>query len=500
MKLFIALWGLIVCVSTGMAEVRLPNVFSDHMVLQRNHENPVWGKADPGEKVTVEFAGQKKSAVANGRGDWRVLLAPLEASFEPGTMKIYSSGNLQTEIGHILVGEVWMVSGQSNMAWVLHSSNHADLELASANYPNIRLFRIPMVGAAEKQFNVDAAWVPVAPDTVGGFSATAYLFGRRLYNTLQVPIGLINHSWGGSPIEAFIPRTALDEAGEYTEMLKKWDERYASYTDETLAKEIAEFEAWEKAGRPAPKRWRPTDIRTGRHRPANIYNAMVHPVQGYGIKGTIWCQGESNLGNPYQYRSLFPLLINTWRELWDQGDFPFYWVQLADYSDEQLEPGKSNWAELREAQTMTLSLPNTGEAVVIDTGEARDIHPRDKQTAANRLVRHALANDYGYKMPCKSPVFQSLDIEGNVATVTFDHVSSHLYAFDVPEVKGFALAGADGKFYWAEAKIVGKNKVEITSDNVDEPVAVRYGWANNPVVNLYDRIGLPVTPFRTDKD
>ena len=497
LKISSAIVWLLFCASALKAEVSLPSIFSDHMVLQRNHENPVWGRADPGEKITVEFGGQKKTTVAAADGMWRVTLDPMPANAEPQLLQV-SGIKSQVSISDVLVGEVWFCSGQSNMGWVVNSSEHADLEIASANYPNIRLLRIPTVGAAELQSDFEGGWVKCSPETVGGFSAVGYFFGRRLHNTLGVPVGLVNNAWGGSPIEAWIPRDALDAAGSYEAMLSRWDKRYAEYSDEVLAREIAEFEAWEKAGRPGPKRWRPTDIRTGRHRPANIYNGMVHPTIGYGLKGVIWYQGESNLGDPYQYRSLFPLLITTLRERWGQGDFPFYWVQLADFSAEVPEPGDSNWAELREAQTMTLALPNTGEAVIIDIGEGRDIHPRDKQTAANRLVRHALANDYGYRMPSKSPRFKSMKIKGRKAVVTFDDVSSHLYAFDVEEVKGFAIAGTDKKFYWAEAKITGRDTVEIWSDQVDRPAAVRYGWANNPVVNLYNRNGLPVTPFRTD--
>lgn len=497
MKVGLFLIGLVA--ASVQAEVVLPSIFSNHMVLQREQANPVWGSAEPGEEVTVEFAGQKKTAVADEKGDWRVKLDPLPASSESRILRV-SGFQSQVSISDVLVGEVWFCSGQSNMAWVLHSSNHADVEIASANYPHIRLLHVARLGAAEPKSDIEGEWVLCSPKTVGDFSATGYLFGRRLHNTLGVPIGLINNAWGGSPIESWIPRPVLDEAGEYEKMLSAWDERYARYTDETLAQEIADFEAWEKAGRPGAKQWRPTDIRTGRHRPANIYNAMVHPTVGYGMKGVVWCQGESNLGDPYAYRSLFPLLINTYRELWGQGDFSFYWVQLADFTVESEAPGKSNWAELREAQTMALDLPNTGEAIVTDIGEARDIHPRDKQTAAARLVRHALAKDYGVKMASDSPRFKSMEIRNGKALLTFDHVSSHLYAFDVPEVKGFAIAGADGKFVWANAKIVGRDQVEVWSDEVAEPFAVRYAWANNPVANLYDRVGLPVTPFRTDEE
>ncbi|MDZ8117551.1 sialate O-acetylesterase [Pontiella agarivorans] len=484
------------CMAAG-AEVVLPNIFSDYMLLQQQQKNPVWGMADPGERVTVEFAGQKKTAVADEEGRWKVELDPLEASFEGRSMKIYSFGKLQSEICNILVGEVWMCSGQSNMAWSMNAINDYDMEVATANYPNIRLLAVPRVGTQEPQFNIEAAWTECTPETVKNFSAPGFLFGRKLHHALKVPVGLIYNAWGGSDLEAWLPIHVLEEAGQ-DEYLAEWNTYLSRYSDEYLEKQKIEYKQWVADGKPGKKRFEPRDVRIGQKRPANIYNGVLHPTIGYGIKGVIWCQGESNIGRAYEYRSLFPLLITTWREWWDNDDLPFYWIQLADHNYEKPEPGESYWAELREAQTITLKLPHTGEAVVIDLGEARDIHYRDKQTAAARLVRHALGKDYGFNIATESPRFQSLEIKGDKAVVTFDHVATHLYAFDVPEVKGFAVAGADKKFYWAEAKIIGKNKVEVWSDQVPEPVAVRYGWADNPVVNLYDRNSLPVTPFRSD--
>ncbi|MEM6884581.1 MAG: sialate O-acetylesterase [Verrucomicrobiota bacterium] len=492
--------GALLLSSAGLhAELSLPNIFSDHMVLQREQANPVWGTAEARQKITVSIADQRHETQADEQGRWRVKLDPMAASSEPKTLQV-AAGDAQVSFHDVLIGEVWFCSGQSNMGWNVASSNHVDVELASANYPNIRLLRVPTLGAAEPQDQFDGQWQKCSPETVGPFSATGYFFGRRLHQTLGVPVGLVNNAWGGSPIESWIPRDALEAAGDYQGMLEEWDKRYASYSDEVLAEEIADFEAWEKSGKPAPRRWRPEDIRIGRHRPANIWNGVVHPTVGYGIRGIVWCQGESNLRDPMQYRSLFPLLIKTMRERWGQGDFPFYWVQLTDYSNETPEPQeKSSWAELREAQTMTLSLPNTGEAIVIDIGEARDIHPRDKQTAAMRLVRHALAKDYGINMATESPRFQSMEIVGNKALLTFEQVQHGLYAFDVEQVKGFAIAGDDQKFVWAKAKIIDNKRVEVWSDQLVAPVAVRYAWADNPVANLYDRNGLPVTPFRTDK-
>jgi len=494
-RLSLAVICLCFAASALQAEVSLPNVFGDHMVLQRGHQNPVWGKADPGEKVTVSIAGQSHATVANAEGTWRVQLTSMEAG---GPHRLTVEGKNAIVFEDVLVGEVWVCSGQSNMRWKVKDSNHRDVEIASANLPEMRLITIPNVGTQEPQSNFNGEWKVCSPETVGDFSAVGYFFGRRLHHTLEVPVGLINTAWGGSSIEAWLPRDAMESSGHYDALLEDWGRQMAAYTDEVHAKNVAEYEAWKAAGRPGKTMRQPRDPRTGNHRPANIFNGVLTPIVGYGMRGNIWYQGESNAGRASQYRTLFPLMITTWRELWGQGDFPFYWVQLADYQAEVDVPTGGPWAELREAQTMTRSLPNTGEAVIIDVGEGRDIHPRDKQTVANRLVLHALVKDYGCDMACESPRFASMEIEGGLATLTFDRVSTTLYAFDTKTVKGFTIAGEDQKFVWAEAKIIGKNQVEVWSDQVPEPVAVRYGFEINPVVNLYDRNGLPVTPFRTD--
>ena len=243
----------------------------------------------------------------------------------------------------------------------------------------------------------------------------------------------------------------------------------------------------------------PRNPLTGNQRPGNIFNGVLHPTIGYGIRGAIWYQGESNASRAHQYRDLFPLMIQHWRDLWQQGEFPFYYVQLADFRDENPEPGDSDWAELREAQTMTMDkLDEVGQAVIVDIGEGRDIHPRNKQMVANRLARWALANDYGYDIHHRSPTYQSMERKGNIITLEFTNVGQGLYSFDTREPQGFAIAGEDRKFAWAKARIVSENKVEVWNDNISHPVAVRYAWADNPVCNLFSREGLPLTPFRTD--
>ncbi len=484
---------------TAQADVTVPALFGDHMVFQREQSNPVWGKASPGEAVTVSVDSQSKTATADDQGNWKVELDPLPVG-GPYTLTI--KGNNTLTFTDVLSGEVWICSGQSNMGWPVKRENFGQLEMASANYPQIRLISVPAKGTQEPQFTFKGQWEVCSPETVGNFSAVGYLFGKRLYNTLDVPIGLIDNAWGGSSVEAWLPREKFDVDEYHAKLLKDWDTRMASYTDETFKQEIADWEAktaeWKANGSKGRAPRKPRDPRIERHRPANIYNGELVSTIGYGIRGVIWYQGESNAGRAYYYGTSFPLMIETWREEWDQGDFPFYWVQLADFQAEKDEPGDSSWAELREAQSKALALPNTGQAVIIDVGEGRDIHPRNKQVVANRLALLALANDYGYDFAAQSPTYESMDVEDGKVTLTFDNIDQGLYTFDVDEPIGFSIAGEDQKFVWAKAKVTGKNTIEVWSDEVSDPVAVRYAWATNPVANVQDRNGLPLTPFRTD--
>ncbi|HYE97355.1 MAG TPA: sialate O-acetylesterase [Planctomycetota bacterium] len=487
-----------VLASTAVADVKVPTVISDRMVLQRDKPVPVWGWADPGEAVTVEFAGQKKTATAGPDGAWKVALDPMPASAEGRAMSI--AGKNRIELQDVLVGEVWLCSGQSNMQWSVSQCAEADLEIAAGKHPLIRLITVPQVASQKPLTEFKGQWEACTPQTVGSFSAVGYSFGRQLHLTLGVPVGLIDNSWGGSAAEAWVRRDVLEKHDRYAALLKSWDDRVAGW-DEAKAKadHAQRLQAWEAGGKKGAQPRPPQNPEGSNHRPSNLYNGVLNPVIGYGIRGTIWYQGESNAGRAYQYRDLFPLLIRSWRDAWGQGDFPFYWVQLADFMAEKPEPAESAWAELREAQTMTMAaLPNTGEAVIIDVGEGKDIHPRNKQTVGLRLARWALAKDYGMPIAHRSPTFKSVEKKDGKLVVTFDHVGQGLYAFDVQEVRGCAIAGEDRRFVWAQARIVGKDKIEVWSDAVKDPVAVRYAWADNPVCNLYSREGLPATPFRSD--
>ncbi len=496
---------LITGLSHAHAEVKLPAIFGDHMVLQQNHRNRIWGWADPREEVFVSIDRQLKSVMAGPDGKWLAELEPMPAG-GPHTLTI--KGKNEVRIEDVLIGEVWVCSGQSNMEWPVSSAYDPDLEIPSAKYPKIRLITVPKVGTQEPQYDFNGKWEACSPDTVGGFSAVGYFFGRLLHQTLDVPIGLIDNSWGGSACEAWIRRDLLASDERYTALLERWGQTEKSYDPQKAMEEyqvrLADWKALEEKaradGQPPPQRpQQPGNPLTGNARPSNIYNGMVKPILGYGIRGVIWYQGESNASRAYQYRSLFPLMIQSWRDEWKSGDFPFYWVQLADFRDEKPEPAESDWAALREAQTLAMSaLPNTGQVVIIDLGEAQDIHPRNKQDVAKRLARWALARDYGVPIVYRSPVYQSMEKKGSRILLTFDHVGGGLKTFDTREPQGFAIAGNDRKFVWAKASILASDKVEVWSDQVADPVAVRYAWADNPVNNLRSREGLPVTPFRTD--
>jgi sialate O-acetylesterase len=466
----LTLLGAAVC---ARAELKLPAVFGDHMVLQQGQANRVWGWDTPGTKVTVKFGGQAKSADAGADGRWELSLEPLQASSDPATMEIKGS-NART-LKDILVGEVWICSGQSNMRWTLQNSWDSDLEIPAAKHPKIRLMNIPNVGTQDPQQDVDAAWEVCSPANAGAFSGVGYFFGLRLHQMLDVPVGLINNAWGGSAAEAWVRRDVLEGDARFSRLIADWRQREEQLqSQEAVDRHEKLMEGW---------------------------NGVLLPTIGYGIRGVIWYQGESNATRAWEYRALFPLMIQHWRQQWGQGDFPFYWVQLADFKDEKDQPGDSDWAELREAQTLTqTAVPNGGQAVIIDLGESNDIHPKNKRDVGARLARIALARDYGMDIRWRSPELASVSFADGKALVTIDTFGSTLRTVDTTPVTGFAVCGEDRQWVWAEAKIVGRNRnqVEVSAAAVPNPVAVRYAWADNPVCNLYSAEGLPVTPFRSD--
>jgi sialate O-acetylesterase len=471
------------------ADVTLPNIFSDSMVLQRDHANAVWGKASPGESVTVTIDSQKHSTTADDAGLWRVTLEPMSVG-EPRELVV--SGKNEIRLTDVLVGEVWICSGQSNMQWSVNGSTNFALEQAAANHPTIRMINFPQVGTQEPVWtHKDRKWMVCSPQTVGGFSAVGYFFARQLNQTLNVPIGMINNAWGGSACEAWINRETLAADEQFAPLIDRWVADEKRFEEQSAKSNPSEEEKKQLAGLMRQM--------SGNSRPGNIYNGVLKSHLGYGIRGAIWYQGESNAGRAYQYRELFPLMISSWRQEWGQGDFPFYWVQLADFMDENSEPTDSAWAELREAQTMAMEkLPNTGQAVIIDIGEGKDIHPRNKVDVGMRLARWALANEYQLPIPFRSPQYKSMEVIGNNAILQFDFVDGGWRQFDVQELRGFTIAGEDKKFVNAKASLLKDGRIEVSAESVEKPMSVRYGWANNPIVNLYDKSDLPLTPFRTD--
>ena len=504
---FLALLTLLTSTDTATAEVKLPAVFGSHMVLQRGQTVPVWGWAEAGEKVTVQFRDQSKSATADANGNWSVKLDPLKVG-EPGTVKVTGANEIVLE--DVLVGEVWVCSGQSNMKWTVASALDADLETAAANYPEIRLFNVPQVPASEPQQDVDCEWTRCTPETIPTFSAVGYYFGRNLHQVLGVPVGLVETAWGGTRAEAWTSPEAMARTRELKPIIDTWAQREAAYDpaqakaryEKTLTDWKARVAAAKEAGRPTPRRPQlQSDPRVDRHRHSTLYNGMVAPLVPFAIRGAIWYQGESNAGRAYQYRTLMPTMIQSWRDAWKQGDFPFYMVQLANFRAIKDEPGESDWAELREAQTLTTdAIPNVGVACITDIGAALDIHPKDKQNVGKRLARLALADLYGMgdKIVRQGPVYRSMDILGSKCVVHFDVGRSSLLTYYRQPLTGFAIAGPDKQWHWANAKITGKDTVEVSHPDVAEPAAVRYNWADNPQGTLYSNSYLPAYPFRTD--
>lgn len=635
--------------------LKLAVVFTDNMVLQQTAVLPVWGTASPGLLVTVRFAGQEKTVKADVNGDWRVTLKPLTASAIPQEMNITVNDPDQTAITlrNILIGEVWVCSGQSNMEFSVSRAKNGERESTEANFPGIRLLTIPkLVAETPKKYIAANSWDVCSPETVSGFSAVGYFFGRELHRKLGVPVGLINASWGGTVAEAWTSKNTLLEIPELAGLVTKYDMDVAN-----SAEIIAEYKAavrqieqktrdlknegfqrgwadipnppgewsdmelpgsWQNRGLDfsgvlwfrkeieLPAGWHGKELRlaigatdkgdvtyfnnvqigsitmedrqdswcllrtytipdnlvkTGKNviavrvrsdkydggmigpaeamhlscpalpesssipltgvwkyavennygkivipaippgpdnpnSPSVLFNGMISPLITFAIRGAIWYQGESNADRAVQYRTLFPAMIQDWRTQWNQGEFPFMFVQLANFRTEAAIPVESEWAELREAQTMTLRLPNTGMAVAIDIGEALDIHPVNKQDVGLRLALNALAKTYRQQVPYSGPMFKNMTRAGNTLELHFDHVNGGLECRG-EKLLGFAIAGADRKFVWADAKISG-DTVIVSSPEIAEPEFVRYAWADNPVCNLYNAAGLPAVPFRSD--
>jgi sialate O-acetylesterase len=507
MKTFVTIFGLIalllICLVPTRANVALPDVISDGMVLQQNQRAPIWGKADPGETVTVKFAGQSKTATAPANGNWLIKLDPIRANATPAAMMI--SGKNTIELKNILVGEVWLVAGQSNMQRLLNETANGEAAIAAANHPLIRLFNVSRQVAFRHAQPPLATWQNCSPQSVKEFSAAGYYFGVELQNELHVPIGLINSSYGGSQAEAWTPveyLLASDELRPTVERTKIWDAerpRVRAEYDEALKKWRADADKAVAAGaRPSPSPAVPDALREYRIA-SSIYDGMIAPLIPFYIRGAIWYQGESNEARAQQYGLLLPTMIKAWRERWGEGNFPFGIVQLPNYRDPKAEPADEAWSHVREAQRRAVSTPQTGLIVTIDIGEAHDIHPKNKLELGKRMARWALADVYGRKMTSSGPMFREARISGPKILIRFNEAGSGLKIRDGDKLDEFAIAGADQKWHWASAKIVGKDTVEVWSDAVPRPLAVRYAFNNNPRhPNLTNETGLPASPFRSD--
>ena len=495
--LVLALLGAI----AAPAEVTLAPLFTDHAVLQRDKPVPVWGKADPREKVRVEFLDQHAETTAGADGRWILFLDKFATTTSGADLTV--AGKNRLVVHDVVVGEVWLCSGQSNMEFTVEArpgtwqsgtrAVRAAAETAAANFPLVRHVRIEhTVADAPADTVATGGWEPASPRTVGGFTAVGYFFAREIFQKLGVPVGLVHSSWGGTPIESWMSPSALASDPAFKIVGERWARTLADYPAAKAAYDARPLTAYLPGRRPRAPRG-PGDAWT----PSGLFNGMINPLLPYALRGALWYQGESNTEHAGEYRALFGATISSWRAHFGQGDFPFYWVSLANYADAP----DATWAFLREAQTQTLALPHTGQALAIDLGEPNNIHPANKQDVGRRLALLARNRVYGIMGDDTGPTLASATREGLPAgagaglRVRFTHATG-LIAHDKP-VQALEIAGADRKFFPAAGKIE-RDTLLVFSPQVKEPVAVRYAWKNAPEANLYNSAGLPAVPFRSD--
>lgn len=555
--LFILVSGLIT--NAAFATVTLPAIFGDNMVLQRGIPVPIYGWADAGEQVTIDFRGKIYTATTGADGKWTMKLGTYKAG---GPYQMHIKGNT-TDItySNILIGDVWLASGQSNMEFGIQTEKHAADAIAKAIDNQIHFFYVPMNLALNPVYDVakqspgspNGKWLVCSPQVLAdphfawhGFSAVGLYFAEQLRKSEKVPMGMIGSYRGGTPVEAWISIEGLkqepaftryadkrqwladhfDEATKayphrqqlYRDSLKIWNAEVGDTFNQTLKqwdKDVAAAKASNQTPPPRPKPSRPApaapaDPLGGYGSPTICYNGVIAPLVGYGLKGVIWYQGETNgdrLSDAVEYKDLFPRMISDWRAKWGLGDFPFLFMQLPNFRTPAITPSQDNWPWVREGQAKTLSLPNTGMATITDAGEALDVHPTNKLVPGNRLALVAQKTVYGRRVVASGPVYRSMKINGDKIIISFDEthkgltvaslVGDDVVNSDSKELKGFGIAGDDHKFYWAKAIIKG-NSVIVWADEVPNPAAVRYNWADNPPGNLYNKDGLPARPFRTD--
>jgi sialate O-acetylesterase len=480
---------LIACLAlagTALADIRLPGIISDHMLLQRDVPARIFGKASPGEAVSVAFRGQTVKTVADPLGRWEVWLQPLA----PGPAADMTITGVNTiTVADVLVGDVWIGSGQSNMQWAVRQADNADAEMSSAKFPQIRLFSVPRKPSPVPVEDVEARWVVCSPESIGEFSAVLYYFGRQMHQDLKVPMGLIHSSWGGTPIASWISGPSLVGNPRLEPFLTYWQNLILQYPVSASRYE-QNLQKWEAAGSQGPRPAAPMGPGHA-HEPTTLYNGMIAPLVKYTIKGALWYQGETEAGRAQGqvYGDALMTLVQDWRRAFGQGDFPFYWVQLANYGN---AAKNGHWMRVQEGQVKATALRNTGVAVITDIGNPINIHPTNKQDVGRRLA--LLAQNKG-----GSPLYRQFTREGDAIRIWFDHAGRTLKTRGDGPVTGFQLAGPDGKYVPATAKIEGVT-VLVSSPDVPNPQSVRYAWDYNPDANLINALGLPVSLFRTDEN
>ena len=518
MRIF-ALLFLLTATTTVHADVKLAQVFSDHMVLQRNAEVPVWGWGMAGEKISVTLGQNSVTAATSADGRWMARLPKMSAG---GPHKLVVKGSSTVEVSDVLIGEVWLCSGQSNMAMTVSRAKDFDQEKTKADFPNIRMFKTGAHATPDQQSDCKGTWIQASSKSVGAFSATAWFFGRKLHKELDVPIGLINSSWGGTDVAAWTSLSAQKAVRSIVPKLDQWDAQMAKYSEsaatQTYEKALKRWQERAKVakekGKKAPRKPRKQgNPANNQNRPANLFNGMIHPLIPYAIRGAIWYQGERNsksVADGILYGTQLKTMITDWRQRWGQGDFPFITVQLPNYKAIQTQPSEtSGWVMVRNAELLSLRLKNTGLAITTDVGQANDIHPKNKQAVGMRLALWALGTTYEQDIVYSGPLFSSWQLKEPSVTATgkekpgrldiyFDHIGDHLKTSDGEDIKGFAIAGEDRVWHFAKAKLVDGSRVQLTHKKVPAPIAVRYNWANNPIGNLVNSAGLPAAPFRSD--
>lgn len=499
------------------AEVRLPKVFTNDMMVQRDQPVRVWGWADPGEAVSVALAGKKSKTKADGKGEWSVELPAMK---EGENLELTVAGKNTIALKNLIVGDIWVCSGQSNMEWPLQACDGAE-DIKAADLPKIRRIKFDRVGSPVGATDAPAVtpWQVCTPQTAGGFTGAGFYFARDIVAKTGVPIGLLDVNWGGSAIEPWIAPEGMELVPELAPAVTSRKAAHQAYRDQ-LPKRLDALEQWIAAARASLKDH--ASIPPMPVVPADpngigwcaMYNGMVHPLTRLPVKGMLWYQGESNGSEGQTYFHKMQALVGGWRKVWNQPEAPFYFVQLASFQNPNDNPaGGDGWAKVREAQTRSLTIPNTGMAVIIDTVPvevAHDIHPKNKLDVGSRLARWAMNRDYGLKDVVPSgPLYKSMHVEGGKVRLAFDHTGAGLMVGskegrkpvvedEAGELKRFAIAGADKKWFWADAVIDG-DAVVVSSPEVKEPVAVRYAFSMNPHgANLYNRDGMPAGPFRTD--